>query len=579
MLKTIRARFTVVYFLLVFIALILISVFILQSFENQNLRSVSTRLDDIRTLMIDEINKISLEDLYSAQQDIQYVIDRHVDIGLREEVFIIDMHRLDIIASSSATLTDTNISQLSGSLVVEGLAGKTAEKEVYLNSQLRVKDKIYPILRSGEQIGMLYLRYDLTEIYDMIHQSRIIIFQAVASTLIVSILISFVISKSITDPIKEITKKARLLASGDFDQIIQVRSDDEIGEFSHTFNYLTHELKRSMTEITNEKRKLETILDNMDDGLVAISDSGEILQANPKAKELLLSVDAKEILALYHEYGDDDAAILLRNGKSLRCNFAPFDDLESQRLGVILVIQDITEEHKLETMRREFVANVSHELKTPLTSIISYAETLQDGALEEREIAQRFLGVIVSEAERMARLVRDLLDLSNFDASKGVLNQTWLEVDSLVKRCCHQLEITAQQRNQTIRLDRVESLSAFLDEDRILQVLNNIITNALKYSPDGAEVTVSVTAEGAEDFFEIVVSDQGSGIPESDLARVFERFYRVDKARSRAMGGTGLGLAIAKEIIEAHGGTIGIESIVECGTTVRIRLPFVVKKK
>lgn len=590
MFKSLRVRFTMIYFLLVFIAMIVAGVFIIRAFEDYNLDVVSERLDDLSQIMMSELSKIELDNggLEGSKTLIQETIDWHADIGLREEIYVVDASTQQIVATSTENLGRQASEILNTGLVVEGMLGRTVEKNLDLENVVKTKDKVYPILSNGSLIGILYLRYDLTDIYSSMSQTQFIILQAIGMSLAVTILIGFIIAKSITEPINEITQKANRLAEGDFNQIVEVRSDDEIGSLSKSFNFLSAELKRSVSEISSEKSKLETIINYMEDGLIAINADGQVIHSNPKALKLLAGQGQEPEKARFDEdlIGDllsiyssgkvnngNGSKNLSYRGQILRVNFAPFLDESSNKVGVVFVLQDVTEEERLENMRREFVANVSHELKTPLTSIKSYAETLLDGDVEDRGVQDQFLQVINTEADRMSRLVRDLLELSNFDSQSVRLNLERHNVNRLLDNCVLKLQVTINQNHQTVQKSYASCpIDAVFDYDKIEQVILNILSNAVKYSGEGTDISINL--KEAESTFEIVIKDGGTGISENDLERVFERFYRVDKARSRANGGTGLGLSIAKEIVEAHHGQIEIQSALGKGTTVRITLPF-----
>ncbi|MDN5352531.1 MAG: two-component system, OmpR family, sensor histidine kinase VicK [Clostridiales bacterium] len=590
MFKSLRVRFTMIYFLLVFIAMIVAGVFIIRAFEDYNLDVVSERLDDLSQIMMSELSKIELDNggLEGSKTLIQETIDWHADIGLREEIYVVDASTQQIVATSTENLGRQASEILNTGLVVEGMLGRTVEKNLDLENVVKTKDKVYPILSNGSLIGILYLRYDLTDIYSSMSQTQFIILQAIGMSLAVTILSGIIIAKSITEPINEITQKANRLAEGDFNQIVEVRSDDEIGSLSKSFNFLSAELKRSVSEISSEKSKLETIINYMEDGLIAINADGQVIHSNPKALKLLAGQgqgpeNARfdedligDLLSIYSSgkvNNGNGSKNLSYRGQILRVNFAPFLDESSNKVGVVFVLQDVTEEERLENMRREFVANVSHELKTPLTSIKSYAETLLDGDVEDRGVQDQFLQVINTEADRMSRLVRDLLELSNFDSQSVRLNLERHNVNRLLDNCVLKLQVTINQNHQTVQKSYAScTIDAVFDYDKIEQVVLNILSNAVKYSGEGTDISINL--KEAESTFEIAIKDGGTGISENDLERVFERFYRVDKARSRANGGTGLGLSIAKEIVEAHHGQIEIQSALGKGTTVRITLPF-----
>ena len=584
MFRSIRSRFTIIYFLLVFIAMIFAGVFIVQSLEDYNLTVISNRLDDIAQIMLSELSKIETDNLVDVTSTVQETIDRHVDIGLREEIFIIDGTTHNIIATSSENVNRDVTDILDDSLVIQRLIGNEKEKNIELGDSIKTKDKVYPILKNNKQLGIIYLRYDLNDIYESINKARMIIFRAVVSSLVVTVMIGFVISKSITDPINEVTKKATLLAEGDFNQLVDIKSEDEIGSLSSTFNFLAGELKRSISEISREKSKLEAIINYMEDGLIAINAEGRIIHSNPKAIKMLSNGDQfdddviGDLLSIYNS-GRIDSDVGSKNisakGRVLKVNFAPFLDEDSKRVGIIFVLQDITDAERLENMRREFVANVSHELKTPITSIKSYTETILDGRVDDLEIQKTFLEVVNTEADRMSRLVSDLLELSNFDSQSVKLKKQLYTMDDIIDNCILKIKVTADQKKQTIiKHYHHPSIQAYLDKDKIEQVVLNILSNAIKYSSEAGNIDIELRPGEKPGEFDLVVIDSGMGIPEEDLERIFERFYRVDKARSRALGGTGLGLSIAKEIIEAHEGSIRIESEYNYGTKVTITLPL-----
>ncbi len=587
MLRSIRSRFTIIYFLLVFIAMIIAGIFIVQSLEDYNLNVVSKRLDDIAQIMLSELAKIETDDLSTVKVELQETLDRHVDIGLREEMFIIDSKTHDIVATSTENINRDVTEILNDNLVIEGLIGNTIEKNIELSQSVKTKDKVYPVFKNNKQLGVIYLRYDLNDIYESISMARMIIFKAIVTSLFITIIIGFIISKSITDPINEVTKKATLLAEGDFNQFVEIKSEDEIGTLSSTFNFLAGELKRGISEISREKSKLEAIINYMEDGLIAINAEGKIIHSNPKAINMLANEEQfdddliGDLLSIYNS-GRVESGVGSKNitakGLILKVNFAPFLDEESNRVGIVFVLQDITEAQKLETMRREFVANVSHELKTPITSIKSYTETILEGRVDDPELQKVFLEVVNTEADRMSRLVSDLLELSNFDSNSIKIKKSLQKIDPIIDNCILKLQVTADQKKQVFTKHyKMPAIEGNIDKDKLEQVILNILSNAIKYSVEAGTIDIELRSGETESEFDIVISDTGMGIPDEDLGRIFERFYRVDKARTRAHGGTGLGLSIAKEIVEAHQGRIRIESEVSIGTKVTISLPYDVK--
>ncbi len=325
----------------------------------------------------------------------------------------------------------------------------------------------------------------------------------------------------------------------------------------------------------------------MTDGVIAVNVNGEVIHANPAAVRLLgikgeirgtrledlfagINIDLN--MDRIKKYPANQESIIPIEDKILRMETAAFKSEHRKTLGYILVFQDITEQHKLETMRREYVANVSHELRTPLTTIRSYVETLLEGVLDQKELATEFLAVVSSEAERMTRLVKDLLLLSKLDYQQAQWNKTEFSLEEMIDETLRKLDIPIRQKGHTISVNKESPLPMYKgDRDKIEQVILNILSNAIKYTPDNGRIEIVTGYSDGK--ISIAVSDNGIGIPEADMPRIFERFYRVDKSRARELGGTGLGLSIAKQIIEAHGGTIGISSEHGKGTTVTITLP------
>jgi two-component system sensor histidine kinase VicK len=345
-------------------------------------------------------------------------------------------------------------------------------------------------------------------------------------------------------------------------------------------------LAENVAEIVREKNRNEIVLYNMTDGVLAYDAAGSLIHYNNACYELLNftningmtfdeMMESLGIAIPESEFYSDDQSrdiTIFINDRYLNATYNPYRDKSGAIEGVIIVLQDITRHKKLDNMRKEFVANVSHEIRTPLTTIKGYAEILLDGEIDNRENAVNFLNVINGETDRMMLLVNDLLELSRSDYDRMELNMKEIDLLALVEQNVEYHKITAAKQNKTITFNSsLRRANVCVDPDRINQVINNIITNSFKYSAENAAVNVSV--EPSESYYRVYVRDNGMGIPKEDLARIFERFYRVDKARSRAMGGTGLGLSIAQEIMESHGGKITAVSEFGKGTTMILRFP------
>lgn len=346
------------------------------------------------------------------------------------------------------------------------------------------------------------------------------------------------------------------------------------------------ELKDKLNEVSSRKNQIETILLHMTDGIIAFNIKGEIILINPAAKKFLsispedntfddifgkFKLDINIEKVIYLDSWTSTEQRIQVDDQYVKVLFAPFKNEDERPDGVIAVIQDITEHVKLDNMQKELVADVSHELKTPITSIMGYADTLLEGGYDE-ETQNKFLNVIASESRRMARLVTDLLTLSRYDSNKKKTQKETFDLGDLVKRCQEKLAIEIKKKGHTVNsFVTADVPPVYADKDDIERVVLNILTNSIKYTPDNGEIKIYVGFVYNDAY--IKVFDNGIGIPEDDLSRIFERFYRVDKARTREMGGTGLGLSIAKEILDKNGGSIDIKSEVGKGTEVVIRIP------
>ena len=591
--NSIKWRIIVTYLIIVFIAMTISGVFITNKLESYQLDSIQTKCQKTADMVMSSIPFETYTSLASGKSNIQAIIDEW-KLGNDYEIYIVD-NTLSIIAADNTAVVDKSaIGILDDTVVVSALEGSTAESRETLSNDIPVMNTAESIKGAdGTVSGVIYIRADLSSVYSTMQEARMIFIQAMAIAVLISVLISFFITNSITDPINDLTEKAERMASGDFSQQIDVRSNDEIGRLAEMFNMLRQELDNKITETINEKSKLETILRYMVDGLIALDLDGDIVHINPAAKALLDISDDEineglDFTGILQRFGKKDitdgikkvisrdviSEIAVYRGKIISVRYARFMDDDENDIGVIMLLQDITEQQRLDQMQKDFVANVSHELRTPITTIKSYTETLLDGAVEDPEMRKNFLNVIDEEAERMTHLVKDLLQLSRLDNDREKLNRQETDMNKLLAKCAQKVMLTAQAKQQTVEcnINEDEPLNVFVDIDRIQQVILNILTNSIKYTPEGGRITITSGLEGSA--ARIVISDTGIGISQAEIGRIFERFYRVDKARSRAMGGTGLGLSIAKNIVEAHHGTISAESVEGKGTSVTVLLPI-----
>ena len=590
--NSIKWRILAIFVLIVFIVMTIASVFVtnkLESYEIDSIRSKCFKTLDIVMLSMPFGSYTVLD---GQQETIQAIVNEW-QTGTDYELYVIDTNFKIIAANNTTVVGKSAINTLSENVIVKALKGNTAEGQDTLTGSIPVLNAAKPIEGSGGSIiGVLYLSANLTSVYDTTNESKVIFLQAMFIALLISALLSFFITSSITAPINDLTEKAEKMASGDFSQEIRGKSNDEIGRLADMFNILRRELDDNITEISNEKSKLETILKYMADGLIAVDLSGQIIHANAAARALLdLSDEEMENLnfsGILQKFGKKDIAdgiknitssevmneIVMYRSNILSIRYARFTAEDDNDIGVIMLIQDITESQKLEQMQTDFVANVSHELRTPLTTIKSYTETLLESGIEDEETQKNFLMVIDDETERMSRLVKELLQLSRLDSHREKMNFKELEVGKILEDCVKKITLTAQAKEQTVECvyDRNTPLYIMGDRDKMQQVILNILTNSIKYTQAGGKIRLNAWKE--DDVVCITVEDNGIGISDAELSRIFERFYRVDKARSRAMGGTGLGLSIAKQIIEVHGGSILAQSKEGSGTTMQITLPL-----
>lgn len=406
-------------------------------------------------------------------------------------------------------------------------------------------------------------------------------------------LISAFLSKFVIYPINKLIKSAEKMTEDEEPKTKKKsrKKKTEVDNLEDVFGLMTTELNEKLSEVSTQKNQIETILLHMTDGIIAFNRKGEIILINPAAKKFLSirpeDVTFEDIFSKFNLNINMEKIIYLENwtsteqriqvdDKFVNVFFAPFKDETERPDGVIAVIQDITEHVKLDNMQKELVADVSHELKTPITSIMGYADTLLEGEYD-KETQTKFLNVIATEARRMARLVTDLLTLSRYDNNKNRTQKESFDLGELVKKCQDKLAIEIQKKHHKVNCFVTADVPpVYADKYDIERVVLNILTNSIKYTPDGGEIKIYVGFVYNDAY--IKVFDNGIGIPEEDLGRIFERFYRVDKARTREMGGTGLGLSIAKELLDKNGGSIDIKSVVGQGTEVVIRIPTKVDK-
>ncbi len=587
MFRTIQSKLVVVYLLLILVAMELTGLYLLTSLENYYLNTfrltlsaqaqvlggmVSSYLDRPAALGPDQAGIAKLAADWPAETGAVAILD---STGR-----VLGASRSQMHLVGQRLVTDEITQALFGPPVqsVPKVDPETGNRTLFLAA---------PVYSGGRVVGVIYIKGSLEPSYEILANIRSIVVYSTAIALGVTAVLGILLAQTITGPIREVTRKAAMMAAGQFEQSISVHSNDEVGQLAEMFNHLARQLKETLNEISGERDKLETIVAYMADGVVALDREGRVIKVN-RAAGRMLGIDPES--ALDHRpqelWPDLDLenpateALTAGQAKVREINLTVGGETRTLQVyitplrvvGAVLVLHDVTEMRKLEQMRRDFVANVSHELKTPLTTVKSYVETLLDGADEDAAVRTRFLQVVESETDRMVRLVRDLLHLSQLD--QGILR--WdiqpYDLSMLVEEALAKLAVTIGRKKLQVARQWVPALApALVDRDKMLQVLLNILANAIEFTPEDGMISVAIEQEA--EFLRVRVRDTGIGIPKADQERIFERFYRVDKARSRMLGGTGLGLAIARQITETLGGTIALESEPGQGTEVTFTVP------
>lgn len=592
-LKSIHVKIVLIYVLLILTAFQIIGLYFAQQLEETLTRNFKDSIRDRVSLV-----EFSVREELTRERSAE---DPPIETSLRGILSssFTDINEIQVIDSRfRIRATSDSDNQLivgqrapSSSLARAAISTEIQAERVYLdpNTNNRIWVLATPIVSArGEVIGAIYLEANIESVYSQISNINQILSGGIAVSLAITIVLGILIATTITRPISDMRKQAQAMAKGNFSRKVHVYGNDEIGQLAVSFNHMTNRLQESQSTMEGERRKLSSVLTNMTDGVIATDRKGRIILINDPGvrmlrtpRDLVLNRPIASVLGLDPEYTFEDLVetqdpvILDFSTRELpyilRANFSVIQKETGFVNGLITVLHDITEQEKIDMERREFVANVSHELRTPLTTMRSYLEALAEGAWKDDDLAPHFLEVTQTETERMIRLVNDLLQLSRMDAREYELNSEIVDFNKFFNRIIDRFDMSKPEHIHFQRLMPDIDMFVEVDTDKMTQVIDNIISNAMKYSPNGGNVRFGVIIK--DEMLKVMVSDDGMGIPKENLDRVFDRFYRVDRARSRAMGGTGLGLAIAKEMIEAHGGEIWAESEEGKGTTIFFTLP------
>ena len=583
MLRSLHMKLVLIMILLILSLMMVVGAFLINSVTAFYLEDFYSQMADVfqDPLLYHDLTTPSDEEENGAEQLFEVVDAFAGELGVdnrNRKLYILDSNGVPLVSPDGETAQLEYTENLTFALTTGLETGEVGDDS---NLALDYMDVAVPVHRGGAGY-VIYILDNKTTANDLTDQMLVLIIEALIFGLVISILLSFLLSKTMVTPIQSLTEGAMRVAERDFSKKIKVPSQDEIGVLTDTFNDMAGQLQDTLRQVENERNKLDTLFLHMTDGVVAFSREGRVIHSNPAADRLLRRAIGRE--TTYEELFGGAAPLdqvlaapdHLEEERQVRDRFlqllmAPFDR-GREGGGALVVLHDVTEQRKNEEMRREFVANVSHELRTPLTNIRSYAETLIDNTGEmPPDMEKKFLGVILNESDRMTHIVQDLLTLSRFDSERGELKLSRFPFGEAVKDIYNAVYMEAQKHSHTLTLELEPGLPEILaDRERVLQVMMNIVSNSIKYTPDGGHI--DIYAGRKRDRVWMIVDDDGIGIPEEDRPRIFERFYRVDKARSRQSGGTGLGLSIAKEIVERHRGRITLLNKENPGLAIRLEL-------
>jgi two-component system phosphate regulon sensor histidine kinase PhoR len=449
-----------------------------------------------------------------------------------------------------------------------------------------------PIRKGSEIVGYIRLARTLGDVRKSIEEFTGILFQSFILLLISSMVVALIFSRKLTTPIRDMEQFTERLRKGEVPGTLLIRSSDEIGMLAENINYMVDELQRRISALEEEKAKVEAAFSSALDGVLILDRQGRIETVNRGMEamvgeryrdlvgktplEAFRNLDLQKALDQYRTHGIPvSQEIELGEGEPvvLDASITPMRGADTADGKTMIVFHDVTRLKKLERMRVDFAANVTHEIKTPLTAILGFVETLQEGAIEDRETAKKFLSTIARHAERLNRLVEDLLTISNIELGEMRFSFESVALSGIVQSALNMMQLKVREKKIDIQSEIPEDLPAIrADRDRLSQILINILDNAIKFTPEGGKITV--TASPAADHEVVVrITDTGIGVPKDEVSRLGERFYRVDKTRSRELGGTGLGLSIVKHLMTAHKGHIEIDSQLGRGTTVSLYFP------
>ena len=597
---SIHFKIPMLFILLLLVSLQLIGAYFIRELETKMISNFDSQMSLNAGFLEKTLQPILMaDDTEKLEESVQTILSDFTGANILEtqvmdeQGYILGINDQTLQSLIGTKSTDRDVQQV---ILLDAPSSYQYVKEDTNSRVLKNISPIYSMDNTGTLIGVLVMESNIESVYSQMSQTVSIFLNASVVAIIITIVLAVIISRGITRPISEMRRQTANIADGDYSGKVTVYGADELGELAETINDLSYKVKDAQETTESERQRLDSVLRHMTDGVLATDRRGKIIIINSRAMDLLsisqdkaIGQSIMKVLKLGEKFTFRQ---LLETQDELILNI-PTDDQDTilrgefsviQResgfiSGLVWVLSDITEQEKVEQERRSFVSNVSHELRTPLTSVNSYTESLIDGAWEDEEIAPEFLKVISTETDRMIRMITDLLNLSRMDQGKQDLNREFVSINELVAHIINRFEMvlkSEQYRNKKYTIERdftQRTLWVEIDQDKFIQVIDNIMNNAIKYSPDGGKITCKLME--THNSVVISITDEGLGIPRKDIGHVFDRFYRVDKARARSMGGTGLGLAISKEVVQLHGGKIWVTSVENKGSTFFISLPYI----
>ncbi|MDE1548490.1 cell wall metabolism sensor histidine kinase WalK [Jeotgalibaca caeni] len=599
--QSIHFKIPMLFIFLLLVSLQIIGAYFIRQLETNLINNFDNQMSLTVRLLENTLNPIlDEEEQASMESSIQNVLRDYIG-GDFLEIQVIDEHGY-ILGTNDQTRQSIVGLKSTDRDVQQTLLLENSRKYQYLDESrnIRVLKNVSPIFsedHAGETIGAIMMESNIETVYNQIQGIVTIFLNASFFAIGITIVLAVIISRGLTKPISEMRSQTMNIAQGDYSGKVRIYGNDELGELAETINDLSLKVKDAQETTEAERQRLDSVLKHMSEGVLATDRRGKVIIINTRALDLLgMSQEeavGKSIMKVLRLGSKFSFRQLLETTDDLILNYEDKESKETNILqgkfsiiqretgfisGLVCVLSDITEQEKVEQERRNFVSNVSHELRTPLTSIKSYVESLQEGAWKDESIAPNFLQVISTETNRMTRMIGDLLNLSRMDQGRMQLELEYVSMNALFSHILDRFDMMLQaeeyrDKNYKIIRDFTQrTLWVDIDQDKMTQVIDNILNNALKYSPDGGAITCRLME--THNSVVISITDEGLGIPRKDLQHVFERFYRVDKARARSMGGTGLGLAISKEVLTLHGGRIWATSVENKGSTFFISLPY-----